>query len=320
MTTKLQIEQLTKKFNKNDGIENINLDIQDKELVTLLGPSGCGKTTILRSVGGFHEIDSGKIILDGQEIQDFPPEKRATGMVFQGYNLWPHMTVFENMEYGLKLRKIDKKKRREKIEKALELVRMPEHINKFPSQLSGGQQQRVAIARSLVLEPSLLLLDEPFSALDAKIRQHMREELKRIQDDANLTILFVTHDQEEAMFISDRIIVMNKGNIEQIGGPNDIYDRPNTRFVAEFIGDMNIFSEQDVTYGVRPENIRITKSIEGGYVVQQMMSLGHYSQVILAESNTQEEVKVFVNRDMEIDYVIGDTVDITIQDKINFTV
>ena len=177
-------------------------------MLTLLGPSGCGKTTILRAIGGFNQIDSGRILLDGKEIQDLQPEKRPTGMVFQSYNLWPHMTIYENMAFGMQIRKCPKEQIKKEIQKMLELVRMDGSEKKYPSQLSGGQQQRIAIARALVLKPSLLLLDEPFSALDAKIRGQMREELKRIQREAGLTVMFVTHDQEEAMAISDRIAVM----------------------------------------------------------------------------------------------------------------
>ena len=219
MGEKLIIENLTKKFSKNEGVENINLCVKEHELLTLLGPSGCGKTTILRAIGGFNQIDSGRILLDGKEIQDLQPEKRPTGMVFQSYNLWPHMTIYENMAFGMQIRKCPKEQIKKEIQKMLELVRMDGSEKKYPSQLSGGQQQRIAIARALVLKPSLLLLDEPFSALDAKIRGQMREELKRIQREAGLTVMFVTHDQEEAMAISDRIAVMRQGHMEQVGKP-----------------------------------------------------------------------------------------------------
>ena len=173
--TKLKIENLTKMFSKTEGIHDVNLEVREKELLTLLGPSGCGKTTILRAIGGFNKIDSGTIILDGEEVQSIPPEKRATGMVFQSYNLWPHMNIYENMAFGLKIRKVPKDKRDQMIGDMLKLVRMEGCEKKYPAQLSGGQQQRIAIARALVLKPSLLLLDEPFSALDAKIRASMRE-------------------------------------------------------------------------------------------------------------------------------------------------
>ena len=220
-------------------MEHINLDVYEGEFVTMLGPSGCGKSTILRTLGGFLDINEGEIIIDGKEVQNLPPEKRPTAMIFQSYNLWPHMSVYENLAFGMKLKKTDKKEMDEKIRKMLKMVGMAGYERKYPGQLSGGQQQRVAIARALLLQPAVLLLDEPFSALDAKIRSQMREELKRIQQDLNITIVFVTHDQEEAMALSHRIVVMNKGMIEQIGTPTEIYDHPISRYVASFIGEMN---------------------------------------------------------------------------------
>ena len=191
MKEKMVIHDLTKKFSAAEGVEKINLSVYENELLTLLGPSGCGKTTILRAIGGFHKIDSGTIVLDGKEIQELPPEKRPTGMVFQSYNLWPHMTVFENMAFGLKLRKVARVEMQQEIMKMLDMVNMAGSEKKYPGQLSGGQQQRIAIARALVLKPSLLLLDEPFSALDAKIRGQMREELKRIQREAGLSLIHI---------------------------------------------------------------------------------------------------------------------------------
>lgn len=296
MSEKLVIKGLTKKFSKTDGVENINLTVKERELLTLLGPSGCGKTTILRAIGGFHKIDSGKILLDGKEIQNLPPEKRPTGMVFQSYNLWPHMTVYENMAFGLQIRKHSKAQMKEEINEMLKLVRMDGSEKKYPGQLSGGQQQRIAIARALVLKPSLLLLDEPFSALDAKIRGQMREELKRIQREAGLTVIFVTHDQEEAMAISDTIAVMRRGYMEQIGKPEEIYDNPKTRFVAEFIGEMNFLEEGGTSFAVRPEDITLIKQENGPYKILQMMSLGHYTQAIVVD-NKGNEVKVFMEKD-----------------------
>ncbi len=296
MSEKLVIKGLTKKFSKTDGVENINLTVKERELLTLLGPSGCGKTTILRAIGGFHKIDSGKILLDGKEIQNLPPEKRPTGMVFQSYNLWPHMTVYENMAFGLQIRKHSKAQMKEEINEMLKLVRMDGSEKKYPGQLSGGQQQRIAIARALVLKPSLLLLDEPFSALDAKIRGQMREELKRIQREAGLTVIFVTHDQEEAMAISDTIAVMRRGYMEQIGKPEEIYDNPKTRFVAEFIGEMNFLEEGGTSFAVRPEDITLIKQENGPYRILQMMSLGHYTQAIVVD-NKGNEVKVFMEKD-----------------------
>ena len=307
MGEKLIIENLTKKFSKNEGVENINLCVKEHELLTLLGPSGCGKTTILRAIGGFNQIDSGRILLDGKEIQDLQPEKRPTGMVFQSYNLWPHMTIYENMVFGMQIRKCPKEQIKKEIQKMLELVRMDGSEKKYPSQLSGGQQQRIAIARALVLKPSLLLLDEPFSALDAKIRGQMREELKRIQREAGLTVMFVTHDQEEAMAISDRIAVMRQGHMEQVGKPEEIYDHPKTRFVAEFIGEMNFIEENGSAFAVRPEDVTLQHDQNGKYEILQMMSLGHYTQAIVKKSE-KEMLKVFLEKDQAKGFETGNRV------------
>lgn len=307
MGEKLIIENLTKKFSKNEGFENINLCVKEHELLTLLGPSGCGKTTILRAIGGFNQIDSGRILLDGKEIQDLQPEKRPTGMVFQSYNLWPHMTIYENMAFGMQIRKCPKEQIKKEIQKMLELVRMDGSEKKYPSQLSGGQQQRIAIARALVLKPSLLLLDEPFSALDAKIRGQMREELKRIQREAGLTVMFVTHDQEEAMAISDRIAVMRQGHMEQVGKPEEIYDHPKTRFVAEFIGEMNFIEENGSAFAVRPEDVTLQHDQNGKYEILQMMSLGHYTQAIVKKSE-KEMLKVFLEKDQAKGFETGNRV------------
>ena len=254
---KLQLKDMTKKYDNGDGVEHINLDIYEGEIVSFLGPSGCGKTTILRAIGGFHDVTSGDITIDGQSIVGLPPEKRPTAMVFQSYNLWPHMTVYENLAFGLKLRKMPKSQIDSEIQAHLKLVSMSGSEKKYPSQLSGGQQQRIAIARSLLLKPSLLLLDEPFSALDAKIRHQMREELKKIQSDLGITVVFVTHDQEEAMSLSHRIVVMNKGKFEQVGTPTEIYDNPHSKYVASFIGEMNFIQDGEKTIAVRPENVNV---------------------------------------------------------------
>lgn len=314
ITEKLIISGLTKKFSKNEGIENINISVKEKELLTLLGPSGCGKTTLMRAIGGFNKIDTGKIVLDGREIQDLPPEQRPTGMVFQSYNLWPHMTVFENMAFGLQIRNYPKNQMKEEIQAMLKLVRMDGSEKKYPSRLSGGQQQRIAIARSLALKPSLLLLDEPFSALDAKIRGQMREELKRIQREAGLTVIFVTHDQEEAMAISDRIAIMKSGSIEQIGNPDEIYENPKTRFVAEFIGEMNFIQENGQEIAVRPEDISMTKDSKGIYRILELMSLGHFTQAIVRRADGQE-IKVFMEKDVARNFHTGDPVNCTCQRK-----
>lgn len=311
-TLKLQIKDMTKKYDNGDGVEHINLDIYEGEIVTFLGPSGCGKTTILRTIGGFLDVTSGDITIDGQSIIDLPPEKRPTAMVFQSYNLWPHMTIYENLAFGMKLRKIDKETIDKDIKKMLALVSMPGVEKKYPSQLSGGQQQRIAIARSLLLKPSLLLLDEPFSALDAKIRQQMREELKKIQSDLGITVVFVTHDQEEAMSLSHRIVVMNKGKFEQVGTPTEIYDRPASKYVASFIGEMNFIEKDGKTIAVRPEDVTVTDpanaDIQG--TVRTIMILGHY--VVVNVQYGESVVKCFVDREVSDKLTAGETIGLKI--------
>lgn len=240
MPIQLSIQELTKRFKTGDGVKGISLDVMKGELVTLLGPSGCGKTTVLRSIGGFLDPDSGDIQIQGKSVLKLPPEKRPTAMVFQSYNLWPHMTVYDNLAFGLKIRKVKKTEIDRQVKEALALVRLESAERKTPGQLSGGQQQRVALARALLLKPDVLLLDEPFSALDAKLRMEMREELRDIQTQTGMTMVFVTHDQEEALSISDRIVVMNAGRIEQLSSPQEIYDKPQSLFVAGFIGRINL--------------------------------------------------------------------------------
>ena len=280
---KLQIKNMKKHYKNGDGVDNINIDVYEGEFLTMLGPSGCGKSTILRTLGGFLSVDGGDILIDGESVKDLPPEHRPTAMVFQSYNLWPHMTVYDNLAFGLRIKKMPKEEIRESVMKGLALVNMQGFEKKYPGQLSGGQQQRVAIARALLLKPSVLLLDEPFSALDAKIRAQMREELKKIQEELNITVVFVTHDQEEAMALSHRIVVMNKGVIEQIGTPTEIYDHPESRFVASFIGEMNFLPEDGgKTLAVRPEDVIVTKGDVAGQKtgqVRTVMVLGHYVEV-----------------------------------------
>lgn len=308
---KLQIKNMSKLYDNGDGVTDINLDIKEGELLTLLGPSGCGKSTILRTLGGFVDVTEGVILIDGQEVQQLPPEKRPTAMVFQSYNLWPHMTIFDNLAFGLKIKKMPKSEIAKRVPAMLELVGMASHINKYPTQLSGGQQQRIAIARALLLEPAVLLLDEPFSALDAKIRGQMREELKKIQQALNITVVFVTHDQEEAMAISDRIVVMNKGVIEQIGSPTEIYDNPTTKYVATFIGEMNFFSQADgKTIAIRPEDVDFTNepSKHTG-IIKTIMILGHYASISIETNGTI--IHACVPRQSANKHSIGDSVNLS---------
>lgn len=236
----VQLEHVTKEFDDTNVVDDLNLDIKAGEFLTLLGPSGCGKTTTLRMIAGFEKPTSGKILLNGQQVDEMEPYKREVNTVFQSYSLFPHMNVFDNVAFGLKMKKVSKEEIKERVTKALKLVQLEEYGNRKPKQLSGGQQQRIAIARAIVNNPKVLLLDEPLGALDLKLRKQMQLELKHLQQTLNITFIYVTHDQEEALTMSDRIVVMNKGKIEQIGLPVDIYERPQTRFVADFIGQTNI--------------------------------------------------------------------------------
>lgn len=236
----IELKHITKTFDHHQVLKGIDLTIYENEFLTLLGPSGCGKTTILRIIGGFEEADEGNVIFDGVDIAKLPPYKREVNTVFQKYALFPFLNVFDNIAFGLSLKKTDKKIIREKVSHMLSLVGLEGFEKRNINQLSGGQQQRVAIARALVNEPKVLLLDEPLGALDAKLRKEMQIELKKIQKEVGITFIFVTHDQEEALSMSDTVVVMNEGIIQQIGRPIDIYNEPRNRFVASFIGESNI--------------------------------------------------------------------------------
>ena len=259
----LQLKNLYKKYQNNTVVNNFNINVEKGELISILGPSGCGKTTTLRMIAGFIVPTSGEIFLSEERITDYPPEIRPVSTVFQNYALFPHLTVYENIEYGLRYplkvgKKLDKKEKKERTQKMINLVNLKGLENRRIDQLSGGQQQRVALARSLVLEPKVLLLDEPLSNIDTKLRETVRNEIRKIQKELGITMIFVTHDQEEAMSISNRIIVMNEGNIEQIGTPREIYTFPETVFVAEFIGKVNIIEINKKSFIIRPENVNIS--------------------------------------------------------------
>lgn len=237
---KVVLENISHSFGSNKVLDNINITVDKGELFTLLGPSGCGKTTILRIISGFIAPSEGRILVGDRDITALPPEKRNIGMVFQNYALFPHMTVVENVRYGLLIKKLDKKIVEEKLDKYLDLVGMNDYRNRKIAELSGGQQQRVAVARALAAEPELLLLDEPMSNLDAALRDRMREEIRELQQKLGITTIFITHDQREALSISDRVGVMNQGNCIQIGTPFEVYNNPKSEFVATFVGESNI--------------------------------------------------------------------------------
>jgi len=236
----LELSGITKLFGDTAAVSALSLSVRRGEFVSLLGPSGCGKTTTLRMVAGFLYPDQGRILLDGRSIESVPPHQRDAAMVFQNYALFPHMTVFDNVAFGLKMHKVAKPEIARRVAEALELVRLPHYAGRYPRELSGGQQQRVALARAVVLNPKLLLLDEPLSNLDAKLRKELRKEFLDIHQVSGITTLFVTHDLEEAFSISDRVAVMNRGRIEQFGTPIDIFNRPRSAFVADFVGHTNV--------------------------------------------------------------------------------
>ncbi len=244
----LSLKNLVKIFPPRGGstevtaVDNISLDIAKGEMITLLGPSGCGKTTTLRLIAGFEFPTRGYISLDGQRINELPPHQRDMSMVFQSYAIFPHLNVFENIAYGLNVQRVEKKELRERVARVMELVELEGLGNRAPNQLSGGQQQRVALSRALVMEPKVLLMDEPLSNLDAKLREQMRSEIRRIQQTLGITSVYVTHDQIEAMTLSDRVVVMNNGIIEQVAPPQEVYRHPQTKFVADFIGRANFIS------------------------------------------------------------------------------
>lgn len=310
----IRLVDISKSYDGEEVLKNINLYILKNEFLTLLGPSGCGKTTTLRIIGGFENPTSGKVLFNDKDISDLPPYKRKVNTVFQKYALFPHMNVFDNIAFGLEIKKLDKKIIEQKVKEVLELVNLPGYHKRSVESLSGGQQQRVAIARALVNEPEVLLLDEPLGALDLKLRKDMQFELKNIQKRLGITFIYVTHDQEEALGMSDTIVVMNNGIIQQVGTPIDIYNEPKNAFVADFIGESNIFTgsmledylveffgkqfkcvdkgfstNEIVDVVIRPEDIKLVP-IEHGKLEGTVLSVTfkgvHYEMLI--ESNGME--------------------------------
>ncbi len=292
---KTRLEHLVKTFGSVIAVDDVSFEIADGELFFLLGPSGCGKTTVLRMVAGFYTPDGGQIHFGDRDVTHAPPNKRNTGMVFQNYALWPHMTVFENVGYGLDIRNVNKDEREKRVKEALRIVQMDKLAERSPNQLSGGQQQRVALARALVIKPDILLLDEPLSNLDAKLRLEMRDEIKRIQREAGITALYVTHDQKEALSLADRMAVMRNGRIEQLGTAREIYSHPASRFVADFIGEMNFLNanvvstngkEAVVAVGNNQLRASLADSLSLPLTVSQQVTIGIRPEAIGIESPT----------------------------------
>lgn len=304
----IELRNITKQFDDLLVLDNLNLDIKKNEFLTLLGPSGCGKTTTLKIIAGFKHADSGEVLFENQNINDLPPYERHVNTVFQKYALFPHMNVYENIAFGLRIKKMDKKTIDKKVKEMLKLVALEGYEKRNVEELSGGQQQRIAIARALVNEPKVLLLDEPLGALDLKLRQEMQRELKKIQQQLGITFIFVTHDQEEALTMSDTIVVMNKGKIQQMGSPEDIYNEPKNSFVARFIGESNIMDgvmiedykvkfcdrefecvdfgfekNENIEVVIRPEDIKMVDPDKGmlkGLVTSSVFKGVHYEMTV----------------------------------------
>jgi len=327
----IEIRNLAKAFGSVKAVDGVDLDIDSGEFITLLGPSGSGKTTVLRMIAGFEDPDSGTIKLNGQDITHLPPYDRDVNTVFQDYALFPHMDVISNIEYGLRVKKIPKEERREKAMNALQQVRLSGFEERKPNQLSGGQRQRVALARALVNRPSVLLLDEPLGALDLKLRQQMQIELKELQREVGITFIFVTHDQEEALTMSDRIAVFDKGKIQQLDKPAVIYENPENEFVAGFVGVSNLISGTAAekllgkkgTFTVRPEKIRLEdKGADGvireveylGPTTRFLVDLDAGAQLVVLQQNSEQSAidvenlrgkKVSLSWDKENEYQVS---------------
>lgn len=323
----VQLDSVCKIFDEKDTVlKNLNLEIKKGEFLTLLGPSGCGKTTTLRIIAGFENPSGGRVIIDGEDVTATPPYERCVNTVFQNYALFPHMNIYDNIAFGLKMKKVDKTLIKEKVSEMLKVVQLEGYENRMPSQLSGGQMQRVAIARAVINSPKVLLLDEPLGALDLKLRKQMQLELKHLQKKLGITFVFVTHDQEEALTMSDRIVVMNEGNIEQVGTPEELYEQPETKFVADFLGETNLLEghvfklkpqevllqleeEQDIiripnlnydmgdkfAVSVRPERIKVKEVADEGDVwlqckFKEKIYIGSNIKIVMTLSNGKDIV------------------------------
>jgi len=299
-TPDVELVGVTKRYGAVAAVDAIDLEVHPGEFLSLLGPSGCGKTTTLRLIAGFERPDEGEVRIGGSDVSRVPPYKRDVNTVFQSYALFPHLSVLDNVAYGLKQRGLGRSERRTHATEMLELVRLAGFGDRKPRQLSGGQQQRVALARALVMHPRVLLLDEPLGALDLKVRKELQIELKRIQEEIGITFVYVTHDQEEALAMSNRVVVMNAGHIEQIGAPRQIYDRPATEWIASFIGDTNFLEVGGSEVAIRPERLRVEREGEGlegrvattmiiGPMVQCLIRLDDGQEVLVREQRSGSE-------------------------------
>lgn len=315
----LAIKKVKKQFNKVEVLKDIDLEIEKGEFICFLGPSGCGKTTLLRIIAGLEKLDSGSILVNGKEITTLEPSQRNLSMVFQSYALFPNMTVFENIEYGLKNKIKDKHERKNKIMEVLKMVGLDHITSKYPDEMSGGQQQRVSLARALALEPNILLLDEPLSALDAKVRESLRKEIREIQQKLKITTIMVTHDQEEALTMGDKIAIINGGEIVQFGTPEEIYSKPKDIFVADFIGKINFITDKNNDiYTIRPEDVEyFTDEKEETYkgIIKNIEFRGAFYRITLELFGDNIYIDILSKEKEKLNLKINDSLYIKLNEK-----